>query len=278
MLTALAALALAPAAGARAAPGQLDPAFAGGVVPTSGVQLFGAAERADGSVIASGTDGGARVLQYTGGGSLAFSAGGAGVVARGVAIDSRGNAVVAGGNAASGTGMVVERFSGGGLDSSFGSKGVVSLLAGSRGVANAVAVDPRARSSWPARRFPRVGTERPGWPWLASTRTARSMGASAPAGWRSSTSAAFRSPTASLCNRMGRSFSSAASARGFRSRTASSLASMPTARSMRASEAAATRTSPAVRGLLLLAPYQRGVFLAQRGDPAARRQDRRGGG
>jgi len=134
MLTALGALVLAPAPALAAAPGQLDPAFAGGVVPTSGVQLFGAAERADGSVVASGTDGGARVLRYTAGGSLASSAGGAGVVARGVAIDSGGNAVVAGGNAASGTGMVVERFSGSGLDSSFGSKGVVSLLAGSPSV------------------------------------------------------------------------------------------------------------------------------------------------
>ena len=167
-LIALAGVLTGPAAAGAAQPGQLDPAFAGGVVPTSGVQLFGAAERADGSVVASGTDGGARVLRYTAGGSLASSAGGAGLVARGVAIDSGGNAVVAGGNAASGTGMVVERFSGGGLDSSFGSKGVVSLLAGSRGVANAVAVDPAGKIVVAGSAVPhRVGTERPGWPWPA---------------------------------------------------------------------------------------------------------------
>ena len=104
-----------------------------------GVQLSGVAVRSDGSVVAAGTDGAARVLQYTAGGSLASSAGGAGPVARAVAIQSDGKTVVAGG---SGGGMVVERFNGSSPDSSFGSSGVVTLLGGSSGVANAVAVGP----------------------------------------------------------------------------------------------------------------------------------------
>ena len=142
MSAVLVGLLIGPTAQAAAQPGQLDPAFGGGTVLAPGVPLLGVAVRSDGSVVAGGTDGAARVLQYTSGGGLASSAGGTGPVARAVAIQSDGKTVVAGGDAGSGSGMVVERFNGSSPDSSFGSSGVVTLLGGSSGVANAVAVGP----------------------------------------------------------------------------------------------------------------------------------------
>lgn len=131
-----------------AAPGTLDPSFAGGVVTLgSGTQLFGVAVQGDGSVLAAGQSGGSTLLErLTAAGRLdpSFGTGGQvsgpGGTGRAVALQSDGKIVVAGG----GPGMFVERLNtDGARDTGFGAGGVaVAAPLGGSGVANAVAVQP----------------------------------------------------------------------------------------------------------------------------------------
>lgn len=131
-----------------AAPGTLDPSFAGGVVTLgSGTQLFGVAVQGDGSIVAAGQAGGTTLVQRltpAGQPDPSFGSGGRVIgptgTGRAVALQSDGKIVIAGG----GPGMFVERLNAGGSpDTGFGSNGVaVATPLGGSAVANAVAVQP----------------------------------------------------------------------------------------------------------------------------------------
>jgi uncharacterized delta-60 repeat protein len=126
---------------ARAAsPGQPDPSFGGGTVLASQNAIFsGVAARGDGSVVAAG---GAALAELSARGQLTSSSGAAGT-ARGVALQPDGKFIVVGGDASNSPGVRIERFNANGTpDAGFGSGGVVSTLARSRGQGNAVAIEP----------------------------------------------------------------------------------------------------------------------------------------
>ena len=142
IVTATVVLMLCAFAGrARAAsPGQPDPSFGGGTVLASQNAIFsGVAARGDGSVVAAG---GAALAELSARGQLTSSSGAAGT-ARGVALQPDGKFVVVGGDASNSPGVSIERFNANGTpDAGFGSGGVVSTLARSRGQGNAVAIEP----------------------------------------------------------------------------------------------------------------------------------------
>ena len=142
IVTATVVLILCAFAGyARAAsPGQPDPSFGGGTVLAPLDAIFsGVAARGDGSVVAAG---GATLAEFSSGGELTSSSGAAGT-ARGVALQPDGKLIVVGGDSSNSPGVRIERFNANGTpDTGFGSGGVVSTLAPSRGQGNAVAIEP----------------------------------------------------------------------------------------------------------------------------------------
>jgi uncharacterized delta-60 repeat protein len=146
LLASVAVLLVVGVSGAVAVgPGQVVSGFGGGVVlAPGGVRSSGVGVGSDGSVFGAGSDGSqARLVRYSPQGQVVFSVPAAGLIDRGGALLGEGMVVRAGGDATGDPGIRVQRFSAdGSVDSSFGSGGVVSVLAGSRGQGNAVAIEP----------------------------------------------------------------------------------------------------------------------------------------
>jgi uncharacterized delta-60 repeat protein len=158
---------LGTAGGARAAsPGTLNPGFGTGGLAHSGsaTRLFGTAVQGDGKIVAVGESGVGTTLDVVlarygptgaldgsfGSGGIAHGpaiAGSPGSLARAVAIQPDGKIVIVGkatdGSGYARNGLLVERYnSNGGLDTTFGSAGVVNVAAPSYGDGYAVAIQP----------------------------------------------------------------------------------------------------------------------------------------
>ncbi len=154
-----------------ASPGALDGTFGSGGIASgpAGARFFGSTVQSDGKLIAVGETGAPNaadlvVKRFTASGAPDSTFGSGGIVAgptinsggivgsvgRAVAVQSDGKLVVVGGatgpDGSGQLGILVERFNAsGGLDSSFGTGGVVHLLTGTFGAGDAVAIQPNGQ-------------------------------------------------------------------------------------------------------------------------------------
>jgi uncharacterized delta-60 repeat protein len=169
--TTVALVMLAASSALAASPGALDTSFGSGGIASgpAGARFFGSTVQSDGKLIAVGESGAPNaadvvVKRFTASGAPDSSFGSGGVVAgptidsggivgsvgRAVAVQSDGKLVVVGKatspDGSGQLGILVERFNAnGGLDSSFGTGGVVHLLTSTFGDGYAVAIQPNGQ-------------------------------------------------------------------------------------------------------------------------------------